>query len=826
MELPRRKPQTDPMDSLNTTNEIVEKWLDPHRMTKRNSEQYLDNFLGSPPNQALATLAFFGVGVNLVLFLTRVLGQDNASAANNVSQWTGTVYLCSLIGAFLSDSYWGRYLTCAIFQLIFVAGLVLLSLVSWLFLLKPEGCGDGKQICIPTSSIGTALFYLAIYLVAFGYGGHQPTIATFGADQFDEKSPKEKVSKAAFFCYFYFALNVGSLFSNTIMVYYEDNGRWTLGFWVSTGSAVVALLSFLLGSRGYRYVKPCGNPLPRVTQVFVAATRKWNVVPADKNELYELQGSKSAIKGSRKILHSDEFGCLDKAATLTEKDQGEPINPWRLCTVTQVEESKCIIRMLPIWLCTIIYSVVFTQMASLFVEQGVVMNSTIGNFHLPAASMSAFDICSVLICTGIYRHILAPLAGKLSGNPKGLTELQRMGIGLFIGMLAMVAAGITEIARLKNVIPGNHSSSLSIFWQIPQYVLVGASELEFFNGQAPDGIKSFGSSLCMASISLGNYVSSMLVNVVMGITARGDKPGWIPEDLNNGHMERFYFLIAALTAADLVVYVFCAKWYKCINVEESDMDQVDNDEQAEEEEEVLQHESRKHRYGYGIRYDMDTQQEIERKGKESKTRRKRKRERSSESEREKVSEIESVSPERSSERQKERERKGEREGRTCSTTTTTLLFANMIDDAAVQRDSSSSSSFATAARAWFVERKKAITKEKSTTCIFVNVRSSSPSIARVVCMVCKSTGCSKSMLDGRLSHVKNKLRSLDWSLGRSSNVQYFAKILEALIVCSISDFIARAMRPDSRFSKHEEKCTKLNPKEKSIAWLVQTLRNT
>lgn len=58
--------------------------------------------------------------MNLVLFLTRVLGQDNASAANNVSKWTGTVYLCSLIGAFLSDSYWGRYLTCALFQVVFV----------------------------------------------------------------------------------------------------------------------------------------------------------------------------------------------------------------------------------------------------------------------------------------------------------------------------------------------------------------------------------------------------------------------------------------------------------------------------------------------------------------------------------------------------------------------------------------------------------------------------------------------------------------------------------------------------------------------------------
>lgn len=252
--------------------------------------------------------------------------------------------------------------------------------------------------------------------------------------------------------------------------------------------------------------------------------------------------------------------------------------------MTQVEEAKCVLKLLPIWLCTIIYSVVFTQMASLFVEQGNVMSSNLGKFHLPAASMSAFDICSVLICTGIYRQILVPLAGKLSGNPRGLTELQRMGIGLIIGILAMVAAGITEIQRLKHVIPGQKISSLSIFWQIPQYVLVGASEvfmyvgqLEFFNGQAPDGIKSFGSSLCMASISVGNYVSSLLVNMVMKITARNNKPGWIPADLNTGHMDRFYFLIAILTAFDFLIYLFCSNWYKPINLHETEMDKQEDD---------------------------------------------------------------------------------------------------------------------------------------------------------------------------------------------------------------------------------------------------------
>lgn len=281
---------------------------------------------------------------------------------------------------------------------------------------------------------------------------------------------------------------------------------------------------------------------------------------------------------------------LDKAATITDKDQNEK-NPWRLCTVTQVEEAKCVLKLLPIWLCTIIYSVIFTQMASLFVEQGDVMHAKIGNFHIPAASMSAFDICSVLIATGIYRQVLVPLAGRLSGNPKGLSELQRMGIGLIIGLLAMVAAGVTEIARRKYVEPGKRISSLSIFWQIPQYVCVGVSEvfmyvgqLEFFNGEAPDGIKSFGSSLCMASISLGNYVSSMLVAVVMGITARGSDPGWIPNNLNEGHMDRFYFLIAGLSVIDFAIYVYLSKRYKYINLEGPE-----NEEESQEsrDDEVL-----------------------------------------------------------------------------------------------------------------------------------------------------------------------------------------------------------------------------------------------
>ncbi|KAL3499852.1 hypothetical protein ACH5RR_038945 [Cinchona calisaya] len=543
-------------------------------------------------NQGLATLAFFGVGVNLVLFHTRVLQQNNADAANSVSKWTGTVYIFSLVGAFLSDSYWGRYKTCTIFQVIFVIGLAALSLASHLFLIRPKGCGNETTACAQHSSWEIGLFYVSIYLVALGNGGYQPNIATFGADQFDEENAKESHSKVAFFSYFYLALNLGSLFSNTILGYFENEGMWALGFWASTASALAALILFLAGTTRYRHFKPSGNPISRCSQVIVAAVRKWRLeTPQSDDELFEVEGKGSFKTGARKMLHTHGFKFLDRAAFITSRDFNDEkqrdYNQWRLCPITQVEEVKCILRLLPIWLCTIIYSVVFTQMASIFVEQGAAMKTTILNFTIPPASMSSFDILSVAVIIFFYRRVLDPFVSRIkkrgskgteAKDSKGLTELQRMGIGLVIAVMAMLLAGIVENYRRKyankDCTNCEGSSSLSIFWQVPQYALIGASEvfmyvgqLEFFNDQAPDGLKTFGSALCMTSISLGNYVSSLIVSIVTKISSRDDMPGWIPVNLNNGHLDRFYFLLAGLTIVDLAVYITCAKWYKSVKIQ-------------------------------------------------------------------------------------------------------------------------------------------------------------------------------------------------------------------------------------------------------------------
>ena len=261
--------------------------------------------------------------------------------------------------------------------------------------------------------------------------------------------------------------------------------------------------------------------------------------------------------------------CLDKAAVIKDPASGlqlqvqpadhEP-NPWRLCTLKQVEELKCILRLVPIWLCSILFSTSYSQMTSVFIEQAQAMDDSLWKLTIPPAGMDVFEILGVTAFVFIYRFCIVKVMTKVSHEP---TELQRMGTGLVISTAAMITSGVVEQQRLMRATGGvgvgvDASSTLSILWQIPQYLLIGASEVfmyvtmtEFFNDQLPEGLRSLGSAMSVASMSAGSFASSLLVTLVMTITCRGGRLGWIPQDLNKGHVDWFFYLIAELNAVDL-----------------------------------------------------------------------------------------------------------------------------------------------------------------------------------------------------------------------------------------------------------------------------------
>ncbi|XP_019186486.1 PREDICTED: protein NRT1/ PTR FAMILY 8.2-like [Ipomoea nil] len=516
-------------------------------------------------------LAYYGLSTNLVNYLRQQLDQNNVTASKTVTNWQGTCYATPLLGAFLADSYLGRYRTIACFSTIYVLGTALLTMSASIKGLKPT-CDT--EACYPTS-MQSAVSFVALYLIAFGTGGIKPCVSSFGADQFDDNDPKEKETKSSFFNYFYLSINLGALFASSVLVWLQTHVGWEWGFGVPAVTMAIAVLCFYAGTRLYRFQKPGGSPLTRILQVLVASIAKARIrAPADKSLLYETTDVESNIRGSRKLEYTYKFRFFDKAAIETEHERGRGrVTPWNLCTVTQVEELKCIVSMIPVWATGIVFSAVYSQTSTMFVLQGNRMDQHLGpNFKIPSASLNIFDTISVIFWTPVYDQIIIRIARHYTGKERGFTTLQRMGIGLAISILAMVSAGVLELFRLDYVRKHNgydlETIPISIFWQIPQYFLVGCSEvftfigqLEFFYDQAPDGMRSLCAALALMTNALGNYLSTLLVMVVTKVTTRHGQLGWITDNLNRGHLDYFYCLLAILSFVNFLFYIWIAKSY-------------------------------------------------------------------------------------------------------------------------------------------------------------------------------------------------------------------------------------------------------------------------
>ncbi|KAJ9565295.1 hypothetical protein OSB04_001261 [Centaurea solstitialis] len=522
-------------------------------------------------NECCERLAYYGMSTNLLLYFKYNLNQHSTTASKNLSNWSGTCYITPLIGAFAADAYLGRYWTIAIFSIIYVMGMTLLTISASVSGLKPT-CVS-KEDCHATTT-QSAVTFIALYLVALGTGGIKPCVSSYGADQFDDADEREKKHKSSFFNWFYFSINIGALIASSVLVWIQDNVGWGWGFGIPAVAMAIAVGSFFSGTRLYRNQKPSGSPLTRIAQVIAVLWKKRRVqVPNDKSTLYEIADNESAIIGSRKLDHTKSFSFLDKAAVELESDRTkESLDPWQLCTVTQVEEFKSILKLLPIWATGIIFATVYGQMNNLFVLQGTFMRININKFTIPPASLSIFDTLSVIFWVPVYDQIIVPVARKYTGKKTGLTQLQRMGTGMVISIFAMLAAGTLEVVRLGIVRRNNYydykNMPMWIFWQIPQYFLVGCAEvftfigqLEFFYQQAPDSMRSLCSALSLTTVALGSYLSSLLVTIVTDISTKGGKPGWIPDNLNHGQLQNFFWLLAILSILNFGAFMWISNWY-------------------------------------------------------------------------------------------------------------------------------------------------------------------------------------------------------------------------------------------------------------------------
>ncbi|GMP50927.1 hypothetical protein CsSME_00017344 [Camellia sinensis var. sinensis] len=519
-------------------------------------------------------LSYFGIATSLIIYLTKVIHQDLKTAAKSCNYWSGVTTMMPLLGGFLADAYLGRFTTILASSVVYLLGLILLAMSTIVPSLKP--CGTG--ICHEPRKIHEVVFFLSIYLISIGTGGHKPALESFGADQFDDDHPEERKKKMSFFNWWNFGLCSGLLIGVTVVVYVQDHVSWAVADIILTAVMVASIVIFIVGRPVYRYRKPTGSPLTPMLQVLVAAIKKRNLpYPSSPAELYEVP--KSQKTQGRLLCHTIKLKFLDKAAILENKqspaDQHQQ-NPWRLTTVTRVEEMKLLLNMIPIWLAALPFGICVAQASTFFIKQGTTLNRNISNdFLTPPASIYAIAAIGMIVSVTFYDKILIPVLRKVTGNERGIKILQRIGIGMVFSVLTMVVAALVERKRLSLVEkdPEKGSMSMSVFWLAPQFLIIGFGDgftlvglQEYFYDQVPDSMRSLGIAFYLSVIGAGSFLSSMLITAVDHITQKSGK-SWFGKDLNSSRLDKFYWLLAAVAAANLCVYVPLARQYSYKNVQ-------------------------------------------------------------------------------------------------------------------------------------------------------------------------------------------------------------------------------------------------------------------
>uniref|UniRef100_A0A0E0LA74 Major facilitator superfamily (MFS) profile domain-containing protein n=1 Tax=Oryza punctata TaxID=4537 RepID=A0A0E0LA74_ORYPU len=556
-------------------------------------------------NEVAEKLAVLGFTTNMLMYLTRQLHMPLAKAATTLTNFGGVSAMTPLIGAFLADSLVGRFWTIAAASLVYQAGMLLLTVSAAMPVFRPPPCsavgaGAGAGACEEAAPWQLAVLYVALLLNALGAGGYRPCIVAFGADQFDESEAAERARTWGFFNWYYFCNGASQLVAVTAVVYVQDNVGWGWGLGVPTFCMAVSVVAFVAGYPLYRRLDPSGSPFTRLAQVVVAAVRKRRVA-IDAATLYENDDMDAPISLYGKLVHTEQLSFFDRAAIVTNGDlmtdasdsklpPSSPIpNPWRLSTVHRVEELKSVLRMGPIWAAGILAITASSQQNTFSLQQASTMDRRLApglsSFQIPAGSMTVFTLLAMLTTLLAYDRVLVPLARRITGMDRGISYLHRMGVGFAVSVAATLVAGFVELHRRESATAAGTTdagtSPLSAYWLVPQYALHGVAEafnsvghLEFMYDQSPESMRSMATALFWLSISLGSYVSTMLISAVHRWSAGADGSNWLPDNINRGRLDYFYWIVTLLQVLNLAYYTICARCYtfKPLQLREVDED--------------------------------------------------------------------------------------------------------------------------------------------------------------------------------------------------------------------------------------------------------------
>ncbi|MBA3483428.1 MAG: POT family MFS transporter [Pirellulales bacterium] len=224
-------------------------------------------------NEAAERFSFYGMMAILVTFLTKhlinaqgELAPMSEARANEVTHlFIMGVYFFPIIGAVVSDVFFGKYRTILYVSLLYCLGHGALALV------------DVPRL---TGIEPLTLLFIGLLLISIGAGGIKPCVSAHVGDQF---GPSNKRLIERVFTWFYFSINFGAAFSTLLTPLLLDKEKYFATFG-SLGSALqrfgiepgpglafgvpgvlmaLATLVFWLGRNKFVHIPPGGTAFLR-----------------------------------------------------------------------------------------------------------------------------------------------------------------------------------------------------------------------------------------------------------------------------------------------------------------------------------------------------------------------------------------------------------------------------------------------------------------------------------------------------------------------------------------------------------------------------------
>jgi solute carrier family 15 (peptide/histidine transporter), member 3/4 len=258
------------------------------------------------------------------------------------------------------------------------------------------------------------------------------------------------------------------------------------------------------------------------------------------------------------------YSCrfLDRASIYT----GET-DAWSYCSISQVEETKSFVKMLPILVSSVFCYFPFALFFTLTAPVASTMNTRLGGVRIAPAALYAVPVLIQWIVLVLYNRLITPLVGRCTSGRYSTvtTHLVRAGVGFVFALLATIVAALVERKRMMATDPKN----LSFLWMLPQFILVGLMEvtsfvglMEFFSNQLPERIKALGSSMVFCIVGLSVWLDGAIVAVVSKVTKIGDGTGWLDGmTFDTTRLDLFYGLLAVLEFVSLLNFAFWARKY-------------------------------------------------------------------------------------------------------------------------------------------------------------------------------------------------------------------------------------------------------------------------